>query len=584
MELVSPLRTVRFGQCFGWLHIPPGGRSNGTAIILCAGLSADGLTGYRPLRLLANALAAAGYPTLRFDYPGTGNSGDCDTPDAWMLWRSSIHAAIDWLRDHGLAEGFVLCGLRAGATLALEVSATCSDLAGLLLLEPVLRGQSYLRQLALEAGGNVGEPSAGGPISVNGVELSVETVMRMQQIDLRRSWPATSCPICVFTQSPGRLLSDCMAAWQQAGASVQRMNFSGLEAMLRPVLMSHMASIEAAPVLDWLDQVAPAKPAVLELDRLPDETSLVRTAFIETPVHFGPRQELFGILCEPRPTVETQPAVVITNSSGNPSSGFGRFGVELARGLAAAGFASLRMDFTGLGDSIAPSDRPTHIFEVDRSQELRSAIDLLAARGYRRIAAQGLCSGAYHVLHAAFEDRRISALLLVNLQHLTWAEGDRVELEGYALRHPKHFLKKLGSGSVWINLLRGRFDLAGIVSVQLARCSDELGRLASNLLPWPRRQAKQQATITDRMQILSLRARTLFLMSNGDEGIAVLGREFGSALTPPGALVEIVPDLDHALSTAAMRKTVINRLIGFLQEPVAPAEPVLQSLLETSTV
>nr|WP_321983107.1 alpha/beta fold hydrolase [uncultured Lichenicoccus sp.] len=583
MGLEPALRAIRFDECFGWLHVPSGDRSGGTAVILCSGLSTDGLTGYRPFRLLADALAGEGYLTLRFDYPGTGNSDDCETDDFWLLCRTSIYAAIDWLRHHGVADRVVLCGLRAGATLAMEAAATRSDIAGVLLIEPVLRGRSYLRQLGMEAGVKLTDPSGAAPLAVHELKLSGKAVRRMQQIDLRQIKPAAGSAICVLAQSPARLLSECVAAWRQAGVVVRCHEITGLEAMLRPVLMSHTASVDPVSILAWLRETAPTQARSVAIDRLPDESPLVAAAFTEMSVRFGARRELRGILCEPRQGSATGLVVVITNSSGNPGYGFARFGVELARDLATAGVASLRMDFTGLGDSAAPDDGPTHIFEVDRRQELRSAIDLLAARGYGRFAAHGLCSGAYHALQAAFDDPRITTLLLVNLQHLSWAEGDRVELKGYALRHPTHFLKRLGSGSVWVNLLRGRFDVAGIFKVQVARCLEAINRQASRLTRRLGRRPPAQATITDRMRELSLRARTLLLMSEGDEGIPVLAREFGSALKLPGTVVQIVPDLDHALSNAAMRRVVIDRMIAFLG-PRTPHQPLLKSRMEVSTV
>ena len=565
MQFEPISRIVRFDQCFGWLHTPADGRSNDVAVVLCPGLFEDGLTGYRPLRLLANALAKAGYPVLRFDYPGTGHSSDVEGEDLWLEWRNSIHAAIDWLLHHALADRIVLCGLRAGAALAMEASASRSDIAGLLLLEPVVRGRSYLRHLSLNAGWEQGNSSLSGRLPVQGLELSERAVRHMAQLDLRQIRPASGCPICVFTRSPARLLSECVTAWREAGITVQSETFGGLEAMLRPVLMSHMASIDPASILAWLQNSIPTRSTALDVGRLPDRSTIAEVAATEVSVRFGPREELFGVLREPRHGSTAKLAVIITNSSGDPCYGRARSGLVLARAFATAGIASLRMDFTGLGESVAVDDGPAHIFEADRRGELRSAVDLLASRGYRKFAAYGLCSGAYHALHGAFGDPRISALLLVNLQHLSWVEGDRIELKGYALHGPAHFLKSLAKGVVWVNLMRGRYNLRGICAMQLARCSDELRRLVLRMTERLGGHAAPKDTIIDRMQALSLRARTLLLMSEGDEGIPVMIREFGPALTLPGTLVEILPGLDHGLSTRSMLQTVIDRVIEFLQ-------------------
>lgn len=582
MEHDPELRSVRFAGCFGWLHTPANGLSNGLAVVMCQGLSTDGLTGYRPFRLLATALARAGYPTLRFDYPGTGNSGNTDVDEIWQLWQASIDAAVDWLRQHDLADRVVLCGLRAGATLATEVSAVRRDVVGLLLLEPVIRGRSYLRQLSIEAGGNSADLSAAGPLAVHELRLSAATVQRISQIDLRLFRPGSSCRIGVFTQAPTRPASECIAAWRSAGLTVDSHDFSGLEAMLRPVLMSHMASIDAASILAWLNSIPRSAPISFASEQLPVEGVLLEAVYMETVMRFGHQERLFGILCEPSGHSDLYMAVVITNSSGNPTSGFGRFGVELARGMATSGIASLRMDFTGLGDSVSHDDNPTHIFETDRREELRSAVDLLMSRGYRRIAIQGLCSGAYHALHGAFDDPRVNVLLLVNLQHFAWEGGDRVELKGYALRRPAHFLKKLGSPTVWINLFSGKYDVSGIIAVQFDRLSDKTRWLRLGSGKRAAKDAVRPPTITDRLQDLSLRASTLFLMSEGDEGVVTLSNELGPALELPGASVQVVPDVDHSLSSGAMRQVAIERIITFLEKHNVPEHAASHQLLEVS--
>ncbi len=104
MEALAPqtmltprMDAVCFAGCFGWLHTAAA--MNSVAVVLCAGIKTDAMTGHRSFRLLAAALAAAGFPTLRFDYPGTGDSLD-PPADAqhWGLWQRSIHQAADWLR------------------------------------------------------------------------------------------------------------------------------------------------------------------------------------------------------------------------------------------------------------------------------------------------------------------------------------------------------------------------------------------------------------------------------------------------------------------------------------------------------
>jgi pimeloyl-ACP methyl ester carboxylesterase len=99
------------------------------------------------LRQLAISLAENGYPVLRFDYRGTGDSFG-DIGDVSMS---------DWLEDTDLAlrEGLELSGsskvrllgVRAGALVACRFAGRCKDIERVILWDPVLDGPAYLESL-----------------------------------------------------------------------------------------------------------------------------------------------------------------------------------------------------------------------------------------------------------------------------------------------------------------------------------------------------------------------------------------------------------------------------------------------------
>src|SRR5689334_7874044 len=66
------MNPVELEGCLGWIH--PGKRARGA--VLCGALDYEGLCTYRAWWSLAGRIAAAGCPTLRFDYPGSGDSLD----------------------------------------------------------------------------------------------------------------------------------------------------------------------------------------------------------------------------------------------------------------------------------------------------------------------------------------------------------------------------------------------------------------------------------------------------------------------------------------------------------------------------
>jgi pimeloyl-ACP methyl ester carboxylesterase len=563
---------ISFDQCLGWLHAPLGDEAASTAVVICSGLRHDAMTGYRPFRLLADALAESGYPTLRFDYPGTGDSGDIGEAEHWAEWQKSIHTAADWLREHSGASRIVLVGLRIGATLAAVVAEQRIDVAGLVLIAPVLRGRTYIRELITEAamGGHGTAPSAENGIAVHELCFSAETVRLIQQVELRKVELARGCRVAVYSQSPSPVLSECVGSWVRRGADVACADFAGLEPMLRPAHMSHEPSANVGRVVDWLREAIPTGPPPSQQARVPERPEIKDNVWVETPLRFGTTGNLYGVLCRPTAREEAGLAVVIVNSSGNPHQGLARVNVDLARQLAAEGFASLRIDFAGLGDSIAPGDAETHVLEADRRADVAAAIDALEGLGYRRFAVQGLCSGAYHAFHAGLADPRISVLLLVNLPLFQWRVGDAIEFLSHIQGNPVGLLLQLRQRDVWNRLfqqgsigLRARAAMLGVWFFEKLKT---FGRRQAMLLGFGPPPTFAQAS-TNR---LAQRARTLFLFSEGDGGIAALAQEFGAKRAPPGAEVRIIPGVDHALTLKHLRGGVFDHLIGFLNQDAVP--------------
>jgi len=117
----QPALPVSFGGCFGWLH-PAAGRR---AVVICGPDGYEALCVHRPLGRFAAALAEAGLPALRFDYPGTGDSaGDEGDPKFIRGALDSILAAVKLVRDQPGIDQVALVGLRFGATLRLREKVT----------------------------------------------------------------------------------------------------------------------------------------------------------------------------------------------------------------------------------------------------------------------------------------------------------------------------------------------------------------------------------------------------------------------------------------------------------------------------
>ncbi len=144
----EPIRFGAQGELFGVYH-PPVDEVAKPAVVICPPILLEYLRAHRCLRQLALALSHDGYPVLRFDYAGTGDSaGDLRDFDP-AAWLSNVATAIDEARQRSGARRVCLVGVRMGALLAALAADGRADVAGLVLWDPVLAGDRFLEQLAL---------------------------------------------------------------------------------------------------------------------------------------------------------------------------------------------------------------------------------------------------------------------------------------------------------------------------------------------------------------------------------------------------------------------------------------------------
>ena len=123
----------------------------------------------------------------------------------------------------------------------------------------------------------------------------------------------------------------------------------------------------------------------------------------ELVMTFGEHKRLVGTLSLPDRVDRDGVAVLLPNTGLEHRVGPNRLHVYLARALADAGFPTLRLDLSGMGDSTA-SDTS------DPPRDLMCAMDALESRGVAgRFAALGLCSGAHDAHRALCVDRRLVA-------------------------------------------------------------------------------------------------------------------------------------------------------------------------------
>ncbi|WP_170182071.1 serine aminopeptidase domain-containing protein [Phreatobacter stygius] len=562
---------VASDDCAAWLHPAAGPAARDRGVVLVPALGFEELCTRRTLRILADRLAAAGLPTLRFDLHGTADSlGDDTAPDRLARWTADINRAVDRLRGLTGVTEVVLIGLRFGALVAAHAAAGRDDIAMLGLLAPPASGKAYARETAALARIIAAQPANGaGGITVAGFHVTEATVQALKGL----GWPAAPCRR-LLVAAPGQAaagkgakgLADRFVA---PDVTLQRLAFTGYERMICDPTASEAPFAVIDEVVAWAGDGASAALAPVSA---PAPGLLKADAFTEEAVTFGPDNRLAGILC--RPVRQAAHTIILTNSGGTPHIGWARMTVTFARALAAEGIASLRLDFQGLGDSRAETDEPTPFYyDTATPADIIAAVDLLAARGLSDVTVSGNCSGAHHAFHAALADRRIRGLVLTNLQCFIWGPRYKLPLGAWMAALPVSIdLKK-----------RQEDEELSEAARQVARWKERTVALARRYAK-PAVQALQQLAgrlsrheatgdaenpVAAGFDELSRRGtRILLAYSEGDPGLDELALYMGpdgiEATRLAGVAKRIIAGADHPMTQSHARTALLALMIGFL--------------------
>ena len=172
---------------------------------------------------------------------------------------------------------------------------------------------------------------------------------------------------------------------------------------------------------------------------------------METAHNIDPDSNLIGVSSVPEGAAG-RPGVILINAGFLHRVGPNRMNVSLARQLAAAGFASLRMDLSGLGDSTGRSAAADDHAIV--SEDLDKAMAFMGERfALRTFVLVGLCSGAYDTARKAVVDERVVGL--VNI------DGTGYRTRRFYVNHLfLHLLRRVAHPYRWRRLYRRYRDNA----------------------------------------------------------------------------------------------------------------------------
>jgi pimeloyl-ACP methyl ester carboxylesterase len=122
-----------------------------SGVVICPPLGEEIFPAHRVLRVLATQLARLGFPVLRFDYLGCGDSAGDDLDVTVAKCLESLSRAVGRVREQSGCERVVAIGMRFGATIAgLSAAASPGLFHECVLWDPVLDGDAYIEHLERE--------------------------------------------------------------------------------------------------------------------------------------------------------------------------------------------------------------------------------------------------------------------------------------------------------------------------------------------------------------------------------------------------------------------------------------------------
>lgn len=579
------MRPVVFDGCFGWLHPAQAHEPVGHGVVLCSPFGYDELCTHRGWRSLAERIAAAGMPVLRFDYPGAGDSlGTEEDPGQVEAWIESIIRAARYLQQRTGVTRISLCGLRLGATFAAIAAQRMGDVDGLVMLSPALSGKNYVRELrahrqgwlSTEAGAAAEPiPESAAYVEAFGFGWHGDEIARLSAIDLRTDTSAPARRVLLLDSSNGARAGALADQYAANGVQVERLPFDESDRFMLEALYSEEPVEAFSAATRWLAEQPTSQARVLKqitatVHALPDELPtlrLVQQRAIERPVIFG---QYFGIYTQPDTPRAGAPAMLLFNTGASHHIGDGRIFVTFARKLAAQGIATLRMDLGGLGESTPVSEAVTldTIYADQASADAMAGADWLVSNGHAGVVTFGVCGGAFVGLHAALAHPAIVGCYSVNLQKFIWDEAARI-VPGVA--STRVLQRSAVSLEKWKRVLRGESSLRPAAMEMARRMRRRFGRSMVDLIEKTTGFCIAPSEVQRFMQRLNAKGvQVQLLYGDFDLGLDELKIHFGTNLGGLRRLshvrVSTIRHLDHVLFTAPSRESAMAAAQTWLYE------------------
>lgn len=560
------------GRLAGWWRGGSGSPER-LPVVLCAPLGWEAEATVRTFVCWAELLSTAGFPVLRFDYAGAGDSpGTDEEPGRVAAWIASVHAAVDEARRISGSDRVALAGIHLGATMAAVVASERPDIAALVAWGPFTTGRAYVRQVRAYRLLNALPDDPRGPGASRdeeaaGYRLTRGTVEELERLDLR-ALARRPAPRVLLLSRDAESDEALGQAWTRLGSETTLGVGAGWPEMMqqprKSVVPEAVLDESCRFLIEAAGERAVAERAPIDPSRL-ERCWSVPGSVVEEAVCLGDGGTMAGVLGKPaHGSTDAPPTVLFLTTASHHRIGPNRLWVRLGRALSALGLQTLRFDLTGVGDSLLlPGESPTHAYSRESVSEVREVMDAVErATGARRFVLVGLCSGAYLTYHTAVDDPRVTGIVAVNPQTFRWKEGDSLDIrQRQTLKSMRYYRKALLRGDTWRKAIKGELHLREISEVLVARGWRRLRERTSAGL------RREESDVARNLRLLVQRGTDVyFLFGADDEGVDALGREAGPVLRElsrsPSFQVDIVEGPSHTFEQLWAQELLTERVVG----------------------
>lgn len=429
---------------FVTVHLPDSIRAGTAGVVVCPPFGWDEICTCRTRRAWANALAEAGFPALRLDLPGTGDSpGSPRDGDRLSAWTAAVGGAADWLRQEIGCGRITGLGIGFGGMMAWLAAARGAPIDDLALWAVPMQGRRLLRETRASADLSIDYGVEGAPAPQNspsspddgdlldeaGLITTKETVDAIASLDLTKlALPNPSGRRVLLFERPGvaadKRLRDHV---ESTGAAVTTAPGDSYGAMMRYARFAEVPTTAITESISWLRAdgfrtKAPALAAVTSsrvrsfhaIEFLHDGVA-VRERSFSIQFEWG---RLSGVISEPVGVPTGGVSAVLLNNGSDRRIGPNRMWVETARRWAARGVPTVRFDQRGIGDSDGGEN---YYLDIERFYDARATDEVIAILDYLegcglpdRFALVGFCSSAYYSFQAALVDERVLGAFMIN--------------------------------------------------------------------------------------------------------------------------------------------------------------------------